>query len=139
MTNVLVDTNMLVYSVQAEAAGRHIIAKEALWALIDAKRISISTQNLAEFCRVMLEKSPKKQAAEDVEKSVSGFSKFASVLQYNGATVLRAVSLSSQYGIHFFDALIAATMQENGIAEILTENTEDFSKIPWIKARNPFK
>lgn len=139
MTNVLVDTNVLVYSVQANAMGRHIIAKEALWALIEAKRMAISTQNLAEFSRVALEKISPVMTVEEVTLSLSGFSKFSSVLAYTDATILKAVSISHKYGVHFFDALIAATMQENGIEEILTENTEDFSKIPWINARNPFK
>ena len=40
--------------------------------------------------------------------------------------------------INCWDAFIAATMIENKIFNIYTENTKDFSKIDGIKARNPF-
>ena len=40
--------------------------------------------------------------------------------------------------INYWDAFIAATMIENKIFNIYTENTKDFLKIDGIKARNPF-
>jgi predicted nucleic acid-binding protein len=46
--------------------------------------------------------------------------------------------ISKQHKIHFFDSLLAATMQENGISKILTENVKDFNKIAGIEAENPF-
>jgi len=52
---------------------------------------------------------------------------------------VRAISLNSQYGIQFWDALLVATMQRHGITTIFTENTGDFEKCPGIKAVNPLK
>ncbi len=138
MTNILVDTNILVYSLQSGAGEKNQVACGAIQELISSRVMSVSTQNLAELCRVLLEKSSPSQPAESISKAVVGFSKVASVLHYTDKTVVLAISISSQYQVHFFDALLAATMQENSINEILTENTDDFSKIPWIKARNPF-
>ncbi len=138
MTNTLVDSNILIYSVQKTAGEKHEVASELIQGLMNSRRMALSTQNLAEFCRVALEKVSPVMTVEQVMTSLSGFSKLSAIIIYTDATVLRAVSISTKYQIHFFDALIAAAMQENGIEEILTENTEDFSKIPWIKARNPF-
>jgi predicted nucleic acid-binding protein len=43
------------------------------------------------------------------------------------------------YKIPFWDALIVATMEENSIDTIITENEKDFKKVKWIKTINPFK
>jgi predicted nucleic acid-binding protein len=40
--------------------------------------------------------------------------------------------------MHLWDAAIAATMKENDIFEIVTENVKDFKKIPQLKVSNPF-
>ena len=61
------------------------------------------------------------------------------IINYHGKTVVNALQLSSNYKIHFFDALIVATMEENSIYEIITENEKDFNKISNIRITNPFK
>jgi len=43
------------------------------------------------------------------------------------------------YKVHFWDALIAATMIENNVFTIFTENTKDFKKIKGITAINPLE
>jgi predicted nucleic acid-binding protein len=76
---------------------------------------------------------------EMVRQYVFDLAESSTVIAYNEHTVMDALMLSKQHKIHFFDALLAATMQENGISEILTENTEDFKKIKWLTVRNPIK
>ena len=41
--------------------------------------------------------------------------------------------------LHFWDALIAATMIKHGIRVIYTENVKDFAKLREIKAINPMR
>lgn len=43
----------------------------------------------------------------------------------------------TEHDMHFWDALLAATMRRNGIFNIYTENAKDF-KASWISAVNPF-
>lgn len=139
MAKVLVDSNILVYSVQREAREKHEISSTIIAELTASQNMCISIQNLAEFSRIVLEKTSPPLNPESAAGYVVDFSRFSSTLQYTGKTILSAISISSRYHVHFFDALLAATMQENSIEEIITENGGDFSKIPWIKARNPFK
>jgi len=139
MAKVLVDSNILVYSIQRDAGKKHEISSTIIAELTASQRMCVSIQNLAEFSRIVLEKISPPLNPETASGHVADFSKFSSTLRYNGKTILLAISISRQYRLHFFDALLAATMQENGIEEILTENVEDFSKIPWINAKNPFK
>ena len=60
-------------------------------------------------------------------------------VDYTNLTTLKAALSSSYFNTPFWDTLIAETMRENGMIEILTENEKDFKAIPGIKAVNPFK
>lgn len=53
-------------------------------------------------------------------------------------TFLVAIDLIQKHNIHLWDALIAASMKENDLIEIVTENKKDFDKIPSIKVSVPF-
>jgi predicted nucleic acid-binding protein len=60
------------------------------------------------------------------------------IIDRDADTFLKAVNLVSEYGIHLWDAIIAACMEENNIPEIVTENRKDFEKIPHITVIVPF-
>jgi len=94
----------------------------------------LSVQNLVEFSRVLSEKASIDK--ELVRQYVFDLSESSYVISYDENTVMYALMISKQNKIHFFDALLAATMQENGITKILTENTKDFRKIAGIEAEN---
>jgi predicted nucleic acid-binding protein len=53
-------------------------------------------------------------------------------------TFLLTIDLIHKHNIHLWDAVIAATMKENDLIEIVTENKKDFDKIPNIKVSVPF-
>jgi len=139
MTKLFVDSNILIYFAQAEEEEKHHIANKFIDELTEKGEMCISVQNLAEFSRVMTEKAPKKLDFDEVNEFVARFSKFSQVLSYSSSTVILANSLAKKHKIHFFDALLAATMKENSVFEILTENVSDFNKVKGIKARNPFE
>ena len=65
------------------------------------------------------------------------FSNF-NILSINKNNILRAIDISAEYGISYWDALIASVMKENNISCIITENDKDFKKISWLKVINPF-
>ena len=139
MTKTLVDTNILVYSVQADEGGKHDAASKAISELMDRGEMAVSVQNLVEFSRILLEKASPNVDHETVKQYVFGFMKFSAVISYSSQSVSSAISLSRQHKIHFFDALLAATMEENRITKILTEDVQDFSKVPWLEVKSPFK
>jgi predicted nucleic acid-binding protein len=137
MTRVLVDTNILVYAALGEQEMKHDAAVDAISGLVHSKRMVVSVQNLAELSRVLLEKTKPPVKTSDAKRIVFGYSNCSDVLRYSEHTVVNALSLRSEYGIHLFDALIASTMQESGVSRIFTENVSDFRQVPWIKATNP--
>ncbi len=139
MTDVLVDTNILIYSLQRTEQKKHEICSNIVSKLIDDKSITLSIQNLAELSRVLYEKISPQIDPKTIKRQIYEFSNASKVIYYKEQTLISALTVSEDYKIHFFDALIAATMEENGVVEIMTENQKDFSKIPWIKVINPFK
>ncbi len=136
-TRVAVDSNLLVYAVETTSP-KHAAAKEFLGNLVEANLAFLSTQNLAEFSRVVTEKLPRPLSAEQADEAIASFVEVFSVVRYDVPAVRLALKHAQTGHTHFFDALLAATMMENGIDTIYTENTEDFQKIPGIKAVNPF-
>ncbi len=132
----LVDTNILVYAYDIPKC------MELIESCYQGKRLlAVTNQVLAEFCFVATEKLKESFPAERVSESISriitfqGFKK----LRYKENTVQKALEISTGCKVHFWDALIAATMLENNITIIYTENEKDFSKIPGIKVINPLK
>lgn len=139
MAKVLVDTNLLVYSVNPAERKKHAKAVAAVVELIKRQDFCVSAQNLAEFCRVVGEKSQPAQSPDDIRQWVRSFRRCGEVLHYTGGSVHSAWAISKADGIHFFDALLVATMHEHGVDEIWTENVKDFKKVRGLKVRNPLK
>ena len=135
----LVDSNMIIYAFELTESDKNQKAKKLIdecW--IGKIRLAVSSQNLAEFAYTATSKAKldfrRVKTAVDYIASFDGFIK----INYSTSTVLTAIDIANEYNMPFWDSLLAATMKENGIFNIYTENTKDF-KIPWINAVNPFK
>ena len=59
------------------------------------------------------------------------------VLGYTAKTIIRAHEIRDEYKLHFWDALLSATMEENSVRTIITEDAH-FRNVPWITVQNPF-
>ena len=139
MTKKLIDSNVLVYAYDRTDPGKHLLAKGIVQQSIEKSESAVSIQNLVEFSRIMAEKSKEKVPHHQVSGYVERICANCQVIAYGPPTITSALMLCASYKIHFFDALIAATMQENGICEIITENEKDFAGLPFIKASSPFR
>ena len=134
----LVDTNILVYSYEN---GENIKKRKSLELIKQCFRgnmnLAVSNQNLAEFVYVTTKK--RKLSLQEAKVNVSDISNFVGFIKidYSAETILRAIDIANEFKMPFWDSLLAATMRENGIFNIYTENAKDF-KMPWIKAVNPF-
>ncbi|MBI2971294.1 MAG: PIN domain-containing protein [Candidatus Aenigmarchaeota archaeon] len=133
-----VDSNILIYNYDASDLRKHAISKDLLdlcWNRHAA--LAVSSQNLSEFFYVTTRRNllGKREAAENIRDIVnfSGWMK----IDFNHHTVLEAALLSEEYKMSYGDSLLAATVRENGIVNLYTENEKDF-KIPWLRLVNPF-
>ena len=135
----LIDTNLLVYAAEKDESTKVQKSKELLNKCWRGKEnLVVSSQNLAEFVFVTTRKAKLNfEEAKTFIEFISDFHGFQKI-NYNAGTVISAVEIANEFKTSFWDSVLAATMRENGIFNIYTENVSDF-KIPWIRAVNPLK
>jgi predicted nucleic acid-binding protein len=138
--SALIDSNLLVYVFDAVNPEKREICKglvENCWR--GRVRYAVSVQNLSEFYVAVTEKVEKPIPEEVAQSFVELIVQFDGwkVIPVNGGTVERAIGIGREYSVHYWDAMIAAAMEESGQRKILTENVDDFRKIPWIEVENP--
>ena len=136
----LIDTNILCYALDAGEPVKRAAAAELLsrcWRSEIA--LFVSVQNLAEFSVVMTEKVSPPLPDAVVTRFIKDIVSFDgwTVIGYDPATVMDALRIRSRYSLHFWDALLAATMKQHDIGTIYTEDSQ-FSRVPWITVIDPF-
>jgi predicted nucleic acid-binding protein len=139
-TLALIDTNVLVYAFNTDSGDKHAVATGLLaqcWR--GEAQFAVSTQNLAEFSAIVREKVTHPSTGDEVLEFLQGIIDFRgwTVLIYGADTVIHAHKMKDEYGLHFWDALLAATMKQHGLGTIYTEDSH-FKKIPWMTVVNPF-
>ncbi|NQE46603.1 hypothetical protein C5S31_11340 [ANME-1 cluster archaeon GoMg2] len=136
----LIDTNILVYAYDESEAKKHEICKRLIdecWRL--KEKYSISLQNLSEFYVVITKKIENPVPMETAKGIIADIIEFQNwvVINHDARTILSAIEINMTYEVHYWDALLTATMRENNIFCIYTEDS-DFKSIPWLKVINPF-
>lgn len=133
----LLDSNLLIYAYAEDSSKRQRAAIILNDCFLGKATFAISLQNIGEFCNIALGKYGLaiKDVWERVEELI-GCGNFIKV-NYNASTFQYALKISANNSIDFWDAMIIATMKENDIDIIYTEDA-GFGKIEGIKAVNPF-
>jgi predicted nucleic acid-binding protein len=137
----LIDTNVLVFAFVDDASARHAKAKALLAKCFEGKdAAAISLQNVSEFYSVVTTKLDMPMPADKAQEICERLLEFDGIakLSPTGKTLLKAMQLNSTHATSYWDCLIAATMLENGISTIRTENVKYFSRLPGIVVSNPF-
>ena len=135
----LIDSNILIYSVDSSDVKKHTKAKFLLKNCWSGKtKFAVSIQNLSEFfvnATKKIENPLSKEIGESIVKNIIKFDGFVKI-KPNESTILKAMKISKGEEMNYWDALIEATMIENNIFCIYTENVKDF-KSKRIKVVNP--
>ena len=135
----IIDTNILIYSVDTTDKEKQIIAREIISATSIQDNAHISIQNLAEFSNAVTRRTQYPFTHEEAKNYVRNFADVFNVMAYSEKEIQTAHDICHNYKTHFWDALLAATMKANNINIIITENEKDFKKIKGITVINPFK
>ncbi|MBI4044561.1 MAG: PIN domain-containing protein [Candidatus Diapherotrites archaeon] len=135
--DALVDTNLLVYIIDKTEKHKYEKANKWIKSVKSQDKYFVALQNLREFSNIARKKSG--LSAEEITGFLQVFSDSFTLVFDSKDDLLKAVFLSEKTKTHFWDILLACTMQRHGIQKILTENTTDFKKIPEIEAINPFE
>jgi predicted nucleic acid-binding protein len=139
LNKIFVDTNIFVYLFTDININKKNKCKKLIENIIKNKNIelTISIQTIIEFINVASKKI--KTTSYKKAQAIYFFEKNFTILYYNTNTIIEAIKIELKYNIYFFDALIIATMLENNITTIYSENEKDFKKIKELKVINPFK
>lgn len=136
----LIDTNILVYAFDNKDLIKKRRCERLLKEIIGKKfKFYLSTQILSEFYVVTTGKTAKILEKEEAKQIVEEISEIFNILEIKKEAIIEAIRISVFHKTSFWDALIAATMLENNIFTIYTENEKDFSKITELKIINPLK
>jgi predicted nucleic acid-binding protein len=137
----LIDTNVLVHAYIRFDEKKQASASAIVMPIWERGGGITTLQNLCEFFAVATKKVARPMPithAETIVREIIASVKWR-VLDRREETVLRAMELVRQRRVPFWDALIAACMLENGVEVIVTENKDDFKRIPGITVIDPFE
>ena len=137
-----IDTNILIHAHNESEKEKESRAREIIKSIFEGKqKAHLSNQILGELFLGITKRIPEpipKQEARDIVESIIRSQNWIK-LNYTEKQISLAMKLNIKYNLHFWDALIAATMLQNNIYTIYTENDKDFKKIPGLKVINPLK
>ena len=137
---LFLDTNIVCYAFDTTEPAKRKVCEGIMDKVYNGEiRGVISNQVLTETYNTLTRKFKMPTVtARDIVKSLATTSHLHTI-NYTSHTVNQVLDDMGSIDVPFLDLLIAETMRENSITEIITENAKDFENIPWLKATNPFK
>ncbi|MCG6940830.1 MAG: PIN domain-containing protein [Thiohalocapsa sp.] len=130
-----IDTNILIYSVDADAGERH----EQAMALLDqmAEHDCVLTlQALAEFFHAVTRKD--KMPLADASAMVQDWMTLFPTVAADARTLPAAIELRAGHGFAFWDAMPVQTAKAAGVTRFLTEAMQDGRQLGSLTLQNPF-
>jgi predicted nucleic acid-binding protein len=130
-----VDSNILVYALDAANPAKRDVARTLLLALRNAD-VVLTAQVLAEFVNVVRRKLPSGYgAAKDQAKR---WAQLFPVLSTSGDDVIRAAAFAEKHRLQLWDAVIWQVARAGGATLFLSEDLHDGVTIQGMTVLNPF-
>lgn len=129
------DTNILVYTVDAREGVKRDLAAQIIEAAVD-RDCPLALQVVGEFYRAATAKLRlgSKDVATRAEQLLSGFESFG----YSGHALRAALDEASKGRFSFWDAVLLASAAEAGCTVIFSEDMADGARFGSIVVVNPF-
>jgi predicted nucleic acid-binding protein len=136
MPRLFFDTNILVYSADRRDARKHAAAIACLADALREGSGCVSTQVLAEYARVALEKLGLSEDA--VIEQLSYFEQF-DVVPASAELIRRGIELRRLHKLSFWDAQIVAAAEAAGCETLVSEDFAHGAKYGTVRAMDPFR
>jgi len=130
------DTNILVYAYDASDPRKQSIAQELTRRALAGEFI-ISVQVLSEFASTLLHKISPPATPEQLVTILDALAPIKTISP-DQETVRRAVEARSNYGLHFYDAMIIAAAEQAACAHIWSEDLNPGQQYFGVSVENPF-
>lgn len=137
-SDILVDTNVLVYAYDPRDLDKQLQARTVVDWLVKNKRAVISVQCMTEFFRTVRWRLPEPLSPDEALLRVLRLSLNSRVLNLTAPAVLEACRASNDYQISIWDALIWSVAKLNQVRCVLTEDAEHNWTLEGIRYLDPF-
>lgn len=134
MTNVFLDTNVVVYAFDRADPQRQ---KIAVGVLEGGDRLVVSTQVLLETWWVLTRKLATPLDEDQASEVIDRLSALP-VVATDAELVRRAVEVSRRFKIAIWDAMIVESARTGGCKRILSEDFQDGQDFDGVAVVNPF-
>jgi predicted nucleic acid-binding protein len=138
LSEVLIDTNILVYGHDPRDLAKQKRSQTVLDQLIRAGSAVLSIQCLNEFYRAVRWRIPERVTATQALREVDRFARNCRVLPITATAALDGMRACDQYSMSFWDSLIWAVAKEGGIPYMLTEDFDDGTSVEGVRFVEPF-
>lgn len=138
MTQIFLDTNVLVYLVDDKEPRKQELARQLYKRCSAENEIVLSFQVLNEFFAVVTRKFAVKIDVSSAVGLVEGFARNAIVpLDLN--LTYAAMALAQRYELNFWDALTVESALSGGAEVLYTEDLNHGQIIDGLRIENPFR
>ena len=134
---VFVDTNILLYAHDKDAGIKQERAAERLRELWESESGRLSTQVLQEFYVNVTQKIKKPLGLDPAREVVRNYALWVES-PITPRTIVRASEISEIWRLAFWDSMIVAAAEQDGAAQLLSEDLQAGQVIAGIKVVNPF-
>ena len=131
-----VDTNVLIYAHDVDAAANHEIAKRLLQELWSQRAGALSSQVLQEFYVNVTQKIASPLSKKSARAVVSSYLIWC--VDTTSEEISAAFEIEDEARIGFWDALIIAAAVKAGADRILSEDLNAGQTIAGVRIENPF-
>ena len=135
MARALVDTNVLVYSVDLHEPKKRAVSIDLVGRLAADGDLVLSAQCLNEFSAAALRRG---MSISEVIAAVEQWQSAADLLPLVSAATTAALNAVSRHRISFWDALIWATARDAGISIVFSEDFQHGRTLEGVQFLNPF-
>ena len=137
MSEVFLDTNVLLYAVDDKDSAKRDRARQWLTVCWQRRCGRLSTQVLNEFYANARKKFETAISAGDARAEVRRYQNWKPWI-IDHPTVETAWAVESRYGLNYWDALVVASAQHQGCTVLLTEDLQHDQQIDSVRIVNPF-
>ena len=137
MSDVFIDTNVLLYGVDDADPVKRDRAREWIAACWQRRCGRLSTQVLHEYYVNVKTKFSKAIAQGDARAEIRRYQHWRPWV-IDHPTIETAWAVESRFGLHYWDALMIAAAQQQGCTLFLSETLQHEQQIDGVRIVNPF-
>lgn len=137
MSDVFIDTNVLLYGVDDADPAKRDRAREWIAACWQRRCGRLSTQVLNEYYVNVKKKFSKAIAQGDARAEIRRYQHWRPWV-IDHPTIETAWAVESRFGLHYWDALMIAAAQQQGCTLLLSEDLQHEQQIDGVRIVNPF-